>query len=230
MPKWKTERRLDDPAERASRSSPRRLSEAHIAPLNQLVDEIRDSDVGDDSVPYVDPDCAGVNGRVLMLLRVPSRTAADNTGVISPDNPDPTADNFTWLRDMSELRREDLVYWNVVPWWIGKRNASVEAAKARSYLEHFLELVPGLEVVVCVGEDARKGWGVAFPECEAEPGWKAVASLRSGCLLVLHCPHTSFHNIDGGNKDKLIDGLTPTERILATFHAVRTYLDRPAVC
>ena len=83
MREWKTERPLDDPTERVSRRSPARLAEAHVAPLNRLVDEIRRSKDGDKSVPYVDPDCAGTNGRVFMLLRDPSRIAAQTTGVLS---------------------------------------------------------------------------------------------------------------------------------------------------
>jgi hypothetical protein len=73
-------------------------------------------------VPYVDPDGGGVDAKVLFLLRDPSDVAASKTGLISPDNPDPTADNFTWLRDQVGIDPRACVAWNVVPWFIGNRD------------------------------------------------------------------------------------------------------------
>lgn len=68
-----------------------RWFEPHIAPVNALVQEIART-VGCD-VPYVDPDCGGVNARVLLLLEAPAGAAAHGSHMLSADNDDGTAAN-----------------------------------------------------------------------------------------------------------------------------------------
>jgi uracil-DNA glycosylase len=216
---WKTRRLLDNPDERRRRRA--RRAERHVAPLNRIVYDMRhDATIGADgpTVPYVDPDGGGVDAKVLFLLRDPSDVAASTTGLISPDNPDPTADNFTWLRDQVGIDPRACVAWNVVPWFIGNRDQKREVFRARPWLERFLsELDP--QIVVCMGNDARDGWNALHAQDQCRPGWLAVDDQFGG-RLVLWCPHTSYHNIDGGNAKKRVDGLTPTERIVATLHQV----------
>ena len=198
-----------------------------MAPLNRLVLEMRgDAGLANDakSISYVDPDSGGTSARVLFLLRDPSRVAAEGTGFISPDNPDSTADNFTWLREQAHLDRNLCLHWNVVPWFIGKRNAAAEARRARPWLERFIAEMTNLKVVVCLGDDARKAWDAIHPTNPCREGWQPISQAMRG-PLVLWCPHTSFHNVDGGHAKRERDGLTPKERILKTFDQVRARLE-----
>lgn len=174
------------------------------------------------TIPYVDAGGGGIHARALFLLQDPSQVAADTTRLISPDNPDPTADNFTWLRDQAGLDPSICLHWNVVPWFIGKRDATAEARRARPWLERFLTELTDLRVVVCMGNHARDAWNALHPDQQCLPGWLLPRDVPRVPPLVLWCPHTSFHNIDGGHAKRLKDGLTPTERILATLAEART--------
>ena len=95
MADWKTPRPLGCPSKLKDRAKPENIYAPRVDPLNQLVDRIRVSKHGDDTVPYFDPAGAGINARVLILLQDPSKVAAEETKLISPDNPDKTADNTT---------------------------------------------------------------------------------------------------------------------------------------
>lgn len=219
---WKTPRALADPAEVAARRSPARLARLHVAPLNKIVYELRRSSIGGKTVPYVDPDGGGINARGLMLLRDPSDTAWRTTRLIAPDNPDKTADNFTWLRDSVGIDAGRLVHWNIVPWWIGERDVDTEIDAARPYLLRFVAELSELKIVVCFGDDAQRGWDRAFPRNRAQPGWRAFEHPAGDEQLVLFCPHTSWFNIDGANRTRSIrDGLNPEQRIRSTLAVVR---------
>ncbi|WP_446210109.1 hypothetical protein [Micromonospora sp. IBSANI012] len=64
-----------------------RLHEPHIAPITDLVEEIR-KERGQQGVPYVDPTLGGVQAQVLFLLETPARAAALGSAMLSPDNDD----------------------------------------------------------------------------------------------------------------------------------------------
>lgn len=142
----------------------RRTHDRHVAPLNRLVKEIN---TGRDahSVPWFDPDGSGTTARVLFLLENPGRraTAARGSGFISADNNDDTAANFFGLRDQACLPRDLLVAWNVVPWYQpdGDRTANAtrqDVTDALPWLLRVIGLLPGLRVVVTMGNRAREGW------------------------------------------------------------------------
>jgi len=223
MPEWKTPRPLGNLYEVDKRKRPNQLYASHVEELNKLVERIRESKPGDDSVPWFDPAGAGVNARVLILQQDPSEVAEKGTGFISPDNPDRTADNTTLFRNKAKLRPEELTHWNIVPWVIGERGATFEINKAIPYLRELLELLAGLEVVICMGKTAEEGWNYAYPDNQCLSGWIALPDNISNRPIILTCPHPSFQSVEG--KHKLIDGLTPSERIEKTFHKVRIILD-----
>jgi uracil-DNA glycosylase len=223
---WRTPRPLGNPLNVSDRKKLKNLYANHVAPLNQLVDRIRTSDHGDDTVPYFDPAGAGINALVLILQQDPSRVAAEETGFISPDNPDETADNTTWLRNEAGLKSEELVHWNIIPWYVGKKDIKKEIDKAKPFLIETVSLLQELKVVVCMGNNARNGWDKAMPYNPSVPGWKSEAISSLSGLLVLSCPHPSWRNIRGANKNKNIrDGLNPEERILATFKLAGKVID-----
>lgn len=134
-----------------------RWFEPHIAPMNALVQEIA-RDVGGD-VPFVDPDCGGVNARVLLLLEAPAGAAAHGSRMLSADNDDGTAANVWRAYETSGLPRAWGMHWNAVPWYIGVpgkiRAASAQDIRdGRVWLARLLDLMPDLRVVLTLGKSA----------------------------------------------------------------------------
>jgi hypothetical protein len=218
--KWRTERPLENPAEIRRRLAPAQLFAPHVAPLNRVVERLRELPEDGSTVPWFDPAGAGVDARVLVLGRDPSRVAHATTGFISPDNPDPTADNMSWLRDEAGLRPTELIHWNVVPWFIGDRDEKGEARRSRPWLEKVLAFLPRLEAVACFGELAADSWNAAEPRNRCRDGWRPGA-CDGPPPAVVWCAHTTNRNIVGANRTRSIkDGLNPEERIRETLSAV----------
>jgi len=159
-----------------------RWFEPHIAPINALVQEISRTAGGD--VPYVDPDCGGVNARVLLVLEAPAGAAAHGSRMLSADNDDGTAANVWAAYQHSGLPRDWGMHWNAVPWYLGVRG-KIAAAKAqdveqgREWLLRLVDLLPDLRVVLAMGNAARDA---VMP---------AKSELESRGLTVLNCPHPS---------------------------------------
>jgi uracil-DNA glycosylase len=221
MPNWKTPRALGSALEVDRRKRPNQLYATQVAELNKFVVRIKSSE-RDESVPWFDPSGAGVNARVLFLLQDPSN-AAEKTGFISPDNPDKTADNTTYFRNNANLRQSELIHWNIVPWAIKDRKVESEVDKANPFLKEFIQLLPKLVVVVCMGIHATNGWDSIYPNNPSTPGWHSCGTQNLPSLVVLSCPHPSAQSIDGYHP--LVDGLNPTQRIEMTLRNVRNILD-----
>ena len=111
-------------------------------------------------VPDLDPLDAGVGGRLLLLLEKPGpKTSPERggTGFVSFDNPDPTARASRRFAEEAGIDRKARVVWNVCPWWNG--TIEFRAAEARAGLAElpaFLDLMPSLQVAVCVGRSAAR--------------------------------------------------------------------------
>ena len=140
----------------------RRLREEHVAPLQALVDEIR-QERDTVSVPYVDPDSGGVAARVLFILESPAGPAALGSGMLSPDNDDETAANMWRLYEQARLPRSAGVHWNAVPWYVGEdgkeKNVSpADVLEGGLWLDRLLDLLPDLRLVVTMGKPAEKAF------------------------------------------------------------------------
>lgn len=172
-----------------------RRFEPHVEPLNRFVEELRVTCGGGESVPWFDPDGGGVKARALVLLEAPgprsvgpgSPRPLGGSGIITPDNDDPTAQNFFTLRESVGLPREFLVHWNIVPWYIGDgtkiRGANTaDIREGTRYLEPLLGLLPETRAVLLMGRAAQRGW-------------RMFGSLPTAALEVLSCPHPSPRGI-----------------------------------
>jgi Holliday junction resolvase RusA-like endonuclease len=167
-----------------------RLQEDHIAPINELTRRIA-ARTGLE-VPMVDPDSAGVNARVLLVLESPGRigvTSPKGSGMISCDNNDQTAANVWMLHTDTALRREWCMPWNIVPWYLGstERNVPASSQDAEGGLPYFWELLdqlPHLRAVIAMGK----------------PASAALSTLRSQLaergVRLLQAPHPSPQNLN----------------------------------
>jgi hypothetical protein len=68
-------------------------------------------------MPSVDPNGGGIFAKVLFLQDTPGPKAV-GSGVNSLDNPDPTARNMTRTVNEAGFLRSDLLFWNVVPYYV----------------------------------------------------------------------------------------------------------------
>lgn len=140
----------------------RREAWASSPSLATLRDFVGDLSIRGRCVPGVDPEDAGADARVLLVLESPGprSTSGAGTGVISVDNPDQTAKNCWNARQAAGLI-EGVMQWNMVPWELdgGRRKPSeVELAEGAIQLRHMLDLLPEVVVIVLCGDYARRGW------------------------------------------------------------------------
>ncbi len=131
-----------------------------MAPLAAYVERLR-AQLGRSDVPDFDPLDGGVRARMLLLLKAPGPGAVagvGGSGLVSMDNADPTARNLLALVREAGLAREELAFWNIVPWYVGEGGAIREVRDGRAHLREVLALLPNLHVVVTLGEWATRGW------------------------------------------------------------------------
>ena len=162
-----------------------RIREAHVAPLNQLVDQIADARVLPRShIPYIDISIqitGGVQARALVMLDNPSTRveAGTGSGLLSLDNDDRMA------RNLYEAYERHKIHWsNVLP--VERRTVSgcspqrqldqERTARRCPWIREFLRRCPQLKIVLLLG-------------CAAEDGWQLARV--GGSLEVVAAPHCS---------------------------------------
>jgi hypothetical protein len=103
-----------------------RIREPHVAALNDWVAATcarPELPAGAGAtIPWFDPESAGVNARVLVLLQDPSAVASGNR-FVSPHNCDDTARNTYDVCSAASLDYAARCHWNVYPWWINTAGA-----------------------------------------------------------------------------------------------------------
>jgi uracil-DNA glycosylase len=141
------------------------LSEPHMKPLTEYLEQVR-SEMGTGyEMPMFDPCDGGINARVLFLLEAPGPKAV-GSAFISRNNPDPTARNMCELLEKAGIPRQDTLLWNIVPWYIGDKDSESGKSRIRPannkditvampHLETLLKLLPSLEIIVLVGKKAQ---------------------------------------------------------------------------
>jgi uracil-DNA glycosylase len=185
-----------------------RIFEPHVAPLNDLVRQWRQPVNAADplaapvweAVPWFDPAGGGTDARVLILLEAPGPKSVEpvGSGIISPDNADPTADAVHAAHKLTGLSRADCVHWNIVPWVVYKTDANgdrtdewttpsmTDVNGAHTALQQLLALLPDVQVVITMGDWALKGWSKHLTL--SLPGTFPVTPVS------LHVPHPSQRN------------------------------------
>jgi hypothetical protein len=142
-----------------------RIREPHVAPLNDLADEIADArGLPPSHIPYIDPDSGGIYARAMVMLDNPSTKAQAGTGsgLLSLDNNDRTARNLREAYARHGVAGNDLVGWNAVPFPVaGIRNGGStpkEREEGAPWIREFVRRCPNLQFVLLLGGAARDGW------------------------------------------------------------------------
>jgi hypothetical protein len=159
--------------------------DAHIAPINQFVDELRQLS-GLDSAPYVAPMYGGVNARLLSVLRDPgpkTQIANAGSGFLCMENDDASAEAISKLFADARIVASDIVPWNVYPWYINRAPKAAELEDGVAPLRRIIELLPKLRVVMLHGGSAHDGWSRLTRQCPE------IVALRE--LHVIKTYHTS---------------------------------------
>ena len=158
-------RQMGDPAFRAEQWS--RRFDPHIAPVNRFVDSLKDVD-GRGWLPYVAPLHAGVDARLLTLLRDPGPATQQDvgSGFLCVQNADPTAEQLARAFDSVRIHPHEYLPWNAYPWYINRAPKAAERAAGAAVLDDLLRLLPDLAVVLLLGNEAKAVWR----RLERQPG------------------------------------------------------------
>ena len=133
-----------------------RVYSGPVSAVNAFVEELR-SRRPNCFIPYVDPDCGGVNARVLMLFQDPGpKAAARGSGMLSISNDDPSAETIWHLLSEASIPWSDVMPWNAVPWYTGGGNSPGDTLAGLRTLKPLTDLLSKLEVVVAFGVLATK--------------------------------------------------------------------------
>ena len=112
-------------------------------------------------VPDVDPEGAGADARVAMIMLTPgpAQGGAQMTRILSPTtNSDQSALNLRKLMLEASLPESLCVFWNAVPWSLDRRRdpTPLELARGVNYLKEFIVLLPQRRAVVALGQVAQR--------------------------------------------------------------------------
>ncbi|MEQ3553916.1 uracil-DNA glycosylase [Pseudonocardia nematodicida] len=131
----------------------------HVAPINQLVDELGTRDEAGHP-PYVAPMYRGVHARGLVILRDPGPKAGGDkgSGFLSVENDDQTAQRQDEFFRGAGIDPVDVVPWNAYPWYINRKPSRDQLIQGTEPLRRLIELMPELCVVILEGNDAKAGW------------------------------------------------------------------------
>jgi len=141
------------------RSQEEGLRLPHSAPINELVDQLREEGRG--WVPYVAPIYGGVDAEMLSVLRDPgpmTHSEKKGSGFLCLENDDAAAERFATLLEEAGLTPDRMVPWNAYPWYINRKPNAVEISAGIDPLRRLLKLLPRLRVVMLNGGEAQSLW------------------------------------------------------------------------
>jgi hypothetical protein len=162
----------------------------HIAPINRLVDSLRDAD-GRGWMPYVAPLHDGVSSRMLSLLRDPGPATQQKTGsgFLCIQNADPTAEAQVRAFAAVGIEATDFLPWNAYPWYINRAPRGAELEAGVAVLADVVQLLPDMAVVLLQGRDAQAAWrrlGRSWPELAARRGLTVLSTFHPGRQALFH--------------------------------------------
>jgi hypothetical protein len=132
--------------------------DAHVVPINSLVDSMCRGERG--WAPYVAPMYGGTNARLLSVLRDPGPKTQkkEGSGFLSMENDDATAEAISEYFGSVRIGADQVVPWNVFPWYINRAPTSAEIQFGLEPLHEIVRLLPRLRVVMLHGGSAHAGW------------------------------------------------------------------------
>ena len=169
----------------------------HIEPVNRLVDELSTDDAW---MPYVSPLYGGVEARVLFLFQDPgpATRAGHGSGMLSPENDDPSAEMFADCLAAADLDYPDVITWNAYPWYIfsQRRPSAAMLDEGGEPLRRLIELLPAVRSVCLAGRGSQNGWRRFAARCPS------VADS----LVAVDTLHPSARGITGGGRHSRDEG------------------------
>lgn len=150
-----------------------------VEPLDAFVDRMRRTTGYGKKIPCFSRHDGGVDARCLFLFQTPNRVAVER-GYVERENRDPSARNFEDACDAAGLYRGLTISWNIVPWQSPDPTPAT-AREALPWLGELLALLPGLRVVVLLGNTAREATAYLYRHYPH--------------LCVLHAPHPSNRSL-----------------------------------
>lgn len=132
---------------------------AHVAPINELVDELGSRDA-EGYPPYVAPMYRGVHAHALAILRDPGPKAGGDkgSGFMSVENDDQTAERQCGFFSGAGIDPAEVVPWNAYPWYINAAPTREQLARGVEPMRRLMELMPNLRVVILAGKDSQAAW------------------------------------------------------------------------
>ncbi|MFP4514281.1 MAG: uracil-DNA glycosylase [Acidimicrobiales bacterium] len=201
-------RRMREPDFRAEQWS--RRFDAHVAPINQLVDDLIEEREGS-WMPYVAPLHGGVDAEVLLLYQDPgpmTSTELGGSGFLCSEDDDPSAELLADCLDAAGVEPARVVPWNSFPWFRSDQAglSAAELVAGLDPLHRLLDGLPKVHTVVAHGTVAVESWRrfeKRFPDVAAR--YRALSTF-----------HTSGRGVTRGGRQSRAEG---TEHIIATLRA-----------
>lgn len=198
-PDWKDRpRSFNNPANVAEARA--LLQEPHVRPLTDFVEKLR-RDLNQ-PVPDFDPLGGGVNSRVLFLMEAPTGAGAgrgkvekvgseEGSGMVCPNNDDPTGPVDWQLKADAGIRRDLTVVWNACPYYVGtatkrRKPTMPEVTACKPHFLEFLKLLKEVRVVVTCGQTTRDFWQKIFGDVKDMFPTMTVIHTRSPHPLSVH--------------------------------------------
>ncbi len=175
-----------------------RLDEPHIAPITDLVRELR-AERPDQWMPYVAPYHGGTSAEVLVLFQDPGHKTADSQ-MIGVENDDPSAATLCECLHEAGVGLDKVAPWNAYPWYRPDQSRGLRASEMDEGIKplvRLLSLLPEVHTVVLGGGDAMKAWARFSRQ-------RPTAASR---YRVLETRHTSGRGITNGGRHTKAEGM-----------------------
>lgn len=141
------------------RSQEAEIWQPHVAPINALVDALREEGRG--WVPYVAPLYGGIAAEMLSVLRDPgpmTKGADRGSGFLCLENDDASAELYSSLLAEAGISAERMTPWNAYPWYINRKPNASELRAGIHPLRRLIDLLPCLRIIMLHGRDAHVLW------------------------------------------------------------------------